>query len=144
MKISHETSFFCDKKRTFVDIFIDFWGHLSGGPKRLFPDFRVNLGFRSSIAPKCGENCPSFRVEEESVESCHVSGCHVFFGPDFGLLKSFGSYSVFLGVCREEKSAHHHRRNPLFFSGSRTLGPPWCIPFLDLRCFVFSRRWYGP
>ena len=50
--------------------------------------------------------------------------------------------------CREEKSIHHHRGKPPFFSfsGSEAL---WCIPFFpDLWCMPFSLvlpgKWYTP
>ena len=36
--------------------------------------------------PKICRKLPDFRAEKKSAESCHVSGCHGFFGPDFRAL----------------------------------------------------------
>ena len=44
------------------------------------------------IAPKCG-GIACFPRRRESVESCHVSGCHGFFGPEMKLHQSTLSQS---------------------------------------------------
>ena len=42
---------------------------------------RFTVYFSKEMAPKCGESCP-ISGGEKGVESCHVSGCHGFFGPE--------------------------------------------------------------
>ena len=68
----------CDFGVTFSPL--DFFGFSPVDFSTCSPGFLCNL---VEIAPKCGENCP-ISGQRKSVESCHVSGCHGFFGPDFG------------------------------------------------------------
>ena len=54
--------------------------------------------YNKEIAPKCGENC-RFPGGEESIESCHVSGCYGFSVPLSLLDYESESERKSLGFC---------------------------------------------
>ena len=64
------------------------------------------------ILPKCGENGPISGRRRKNAESCHVSGCHGFIGPDFStLFHTFSHFSLKIKAFLEIK-----RKRPNHFA----------------------------
>ena len=69
-----------------------------------FSRFYVQFNSLVRKAPLNVEKIARFPGGEKCVRSCHISGCHGFFGPDFWLFLDFEPFeSCFFGRCNSRE-----------------------------------------